>query len=300
MNDNYNKTKRGIINRVYNHQKSSSKIRGHNPPDYTFDELYEWVIFQSNFKELYNNWVKNGYQKDFTPSIDRLDESKGYSFNNIQLVTWKENYMKEAEKNKRKVNQYTINGKYVRTWGSIKEASENLSINHASISCVCYFKNKTAGGFVWRFANEYDNKNIEKVKIMYSGKAKKVAQYTLEGNLVQIYNSITEVYKQINISAGLISEACKGNRKSAGGYQWRYLEGNIVLNIGKIKRLHSGKPKKVAQYTKDNKLVNVFNSIKEAADALKIQSSSIVSVCKKKRKSTYGYVWKYIEGDNDE
>jgi hypothetical protein len=44
-----------------------------------------------NFKVLYKNWVKSGYEKNFRPSVDRLDSTKGYSFDNIRLVTWKEN-----------------------------------------------------------------------------------------------------------------------------------------------------------------------------------------------------------------
>jgi len=53
------------------------------------------VYKQPNFEELYNNWVKHGYDKWYKPSVDRLNDDKGYSFSNIQLVTWKENSDKQ-------------------------------------------------------------------------------------------------------------------------------------------------------------------------------------------------------------
>lgn len=37
------------------------------------------------------------------------------------------------------------------------------------------------------------------------------------------YKSIAEAARLLNISGGNISEAIKGNRKTAGGYRWRWL-----------------------------------------------------------------------------
>ena len=36
------------------------------------------------------------------------------------------------------------------------------------------------------------------------------------------WNGIKEVEKILKISNGNISECCRGNRKTAGGYIWRY------------------------------------------------------------------------------
>ena len=53
-------------------------------------------------------------------------------------------------------------------------------------------------------------------------KAKTVEQYDLEGNLVKIWNSIADIERQLNIKHTNICMCCKGNRKTTGGYTWRY------------------------------------------------------------------------------
>lgn len=45
-----------------------------------------------------------------------------------------------------------ITGEIIKQWDCIKEAKEELKIN-TNISSVCKGKRKTAGGFIWRYAN---------------------------------------------------------------------------------------------------------------------------------------------------
>ena len=48
----------------------------------------------------------------------------------------------------------------------------------------------------------------------------------------------------------------------------------------------------IVQYDKDNNIINKWNSIKEASDALHIASSHICECIKGKLKSTGGFIWK--------
>lgn len=84
------RTPKGMIHTIYNNQVKSSKRRGHHRPTYTKIELYNWVMSQSNFNKLYNDWVYSNYNVNLIPSVDSL----GYSINNIQLITWLENNIK--------------------------------------------------------------------------------------------------------------------------------------------------------------------------------------------------------------
>lgn len=43
----YRKTKKGLIEKIYDGQCYTSKTRGHNPPSYTKRELEIWVVNQS-------------------------------------------------------------------------------------------------------------------------------------------------------------------------------------------------------------------------------------------------------------
>lgn len=60
-----------------------------------------------------------------------------------------------------------------------------------------------------------------------------------------------------------------------------------------IENARIGHFKKINQYDLNNNFIKQWNSIIEASNTLKIDTSSISKVCKNKRKTAGGYVWKY-------
>jgi len=154
----YKKTKEGLVSSIYGSQRQKSKLRGHKPPNYTNLELRDWMFSQTNFKELYDNYINNDYDVSLKPSCDRIDDYKGYSFDNIRLVTWGENQkryyndVKNGINNKRSkaIMQYTLDGVFIKEYYSHRKASRETGI---SASCICYCCNGTtqrAGGFKWK------------------------------------------------------------------------------------------------------------------------------------------------------
>lgn len=172
----YRKTKEGLITGIYNSQRRSSKRRGYANPSYSRGEFISWCLEQELFHHLYELWVSSDYDMMEIPSVDRLDDYKPYSFDNIQLMTWRENKAKGhldevVGRNKKKskaVNQYDLNGNLIAVYHSTHNASRITGVHQAGISGVCngkvvkkgYKSNgeprsgvpKTAGGFIWRFA----------------------------------------------------------------------------------------------------------------------------------------------------
>jgi len=53
----------------------------------------------------------------------------------------------------KQVNQYSLNGEFIKTWDSIYEAEKFLKIKSSGISMVCKEKRKTAGGYKWEYKN---------------------------------------------------------------------------------------------------------------------------------------------------
>lgn len=53
-------------------------------------------------------------------------------------------------------------------------------------------------------------------------KSKKIQQFSLDGKLIAEYNSITEA--ELSAKVKHISDACRGIRKTAGGFIWKYKE----------------------------------------------------------------------------
>lgn len=52
---------------------------------------------------------------------------------------------------RRKINQLSMNGDYIQTFDSIKEAELALNIGSSHISAVCQGKRKSTGGFKWEY-----------------------------------------------------------------------------------------------------------------------------------------------------
>ena len=50
------------------------------------------------------------------------------------------------------VRQYTLDGEFIKEWGTIKEAATVLNIADTHISDCCKGKFKKSGGFIWRYA----------------------------------------------------------------------------------------------------------------------------------------------------
>lgn len=90
-------------------------------------------------------------------------------------------------------------------------------------------KNKLDQGSWFGIKNQLLESGIDEQDIIVRGNqrrcrsnVKTVSQYDLNGNYIQTYPSLSEAERQTNISRPNISNVCLGNRKSAGGYIWKF------------------------------------------------------------------------------
>ena len=159
------RTKAGIISTIYSAQKRKSIDRGMPTPSYSKEELREWLMSKELFHKLFNDYVNAGYESFSRPSIDRVDDNKPYTFDNIELVTWGVN-QDRAYKNLRKakndrhiaypVAQYSITGIHISDYVSFKEASRETGVDDYCIAlCARGLKGKKqAGGYIWKLIEE--------------------------------------------------------------------------------------------------------------------------------------------------
>ena len=66
--------------------------------------------------------------------------------------TGRKNIKKAIEKNKISVKQYSLAGKYIKTWSSMTEASLNTGTYKSLISNCIKGKRGSAGGYKWEIA----------------------------------------------------------------------------------------------------------------------------------------------------
>lgn len=155
----YKRSPKGHVSKIFNNQKTTSAKRGHPAPPYTRDELLDWVLNQPNFEKLYSDWVASGYDRNKAPSVDRLDDYKPYSFDNIRLVSWGENARKafkdcrEGRNNKRNtaVLQYSQAGEFLGEFHSAMEAGRTVGTKASHILNCCKGKHAHIAGFVWKY-----------------------------------------------------------------------------------------------------------------------------------------------------
>lgn len=155
----YCRTIPGLITHIYRGQRSSSKKRNMDMPNYSKVEFKNWILKQPNFEALFKSWVDSGYEKNLTPSVDRPDDYKPYTLDNIQLMTWGENRNKNYKDRKSGVNKkalkavtsYNETTKDIIEYYSISEASRRTRAKVSNIINCCKGTRKTAGGFKWKY-----------------------------------------------------------------------------------------------------------------------------------------------------
>jgi len=154
----FNRTLKGRIKYIYSAQRKNSRARKMNLPNYNKKQFYDWVLL-NGFYALWCQWVNSGYQKDFAPSPDRLDDYKPYTLENIRLVAWKENYDRSNRDERAGINrkrslsvkQYK-DGEFIKEYYSIRQAYRETKVDKADISKCCNKIRSSAGGFQWEFA----------------------------------------------------------------------------------------------------------------------------------------------------
>ena len=155
------KSKRTLITRMYCDQRSNSKRRGHRYPDYSKSDLTEWLWGKQIFHQLFDEWENSGREKNLIPSCDRVDNSKGYSLENIRLTTWGDNNRRGYAEhptgyaNKRAIGvRGTFPDGTTKIYGSIGEAGRDTETNKGHISRCCKGNLKFAGNIKWEYFKE--------------------------------------------------------------------------------------------------------------------------------------------------
>lgn len=125
-----------------------------------------------------------------------------------------------------------------------------------------------------------------------------IAQFDLEGNYIRTICSTSEAAKMVGANPQMIYNACRGEKHSAHGFQWRFLKDaeNLGMKLKPIKV--SPKYREIHQYTKDGEYIRSFDSIAQAAKQFGIKGSGgIKSVCDGRSRHSHGYRWSYEKVD---
>lgn len=187
---------------------------------------------------------------------------------------------------KRKIAQYTISGKFIKTFDSIQDAINATGIvNIASAVCGIY---KYCGDYQWKYftGNTDDIAEVET-------KEKTIYQYDLTGNLLKVWKSASLASKKFSnptAARTAIHNVCNGITRQAYGYYWSFKR--------KFEYNEYNKTKAVARYNDQGVFLESYSSLKEAAEAIGLKDSTSISNCiRGKSKHAKNFRWRFFYGN---
>lgn len=137
-----------------------------------------------------------------------------------------------------------------------------------------------------RYCTIYENNNNPN-----SDNVRPILQYTMSGEFICKWDSMTKACVGLGIKSHGISDVCRGKKPSAGGYQWKYYNANkpIPQKIAELKP----QKKAILQHTLNGDFVKKFDSITCAVKELGINVNQISQCLRAKRNSAGGFKWQY-------
>lgn len=164
------------------------------------------------------------------PCINHIDGNKqNNSIQNLEWCTYHENLIHAfatglktckygiEHHNHAEINQYDLQGNFIKLWYGFHEINRILGFNCANISACCSKRQHTAYGFIWRYKN--DNFPVSSTHKKHKPWTKKKVVCLTNG---VAYNSLSEASKCTGATVGQISSVCRGERKQTKGMVFRY------------------------------------------------------------------------------
>lgn len=189
------------------------------------------------------------------------------------------------------VYMFDLNGNYLRSFKSAREAAayiqpDNQDNARAAIKNNCLGTTSSSYGYFWSYTKEFTYINE---------RMKEVAQYTINGKFLRTFKSITEA--EVALSLNNITQAIY-KKGSAGGYQWRYFEGDTsdIPTLVNVKTKNLFLP--IIMFDKSGKIIKKFDCVKQCVNEYpELSASQINRVLNKTIKSHKGYTFKYQDDD---
>jgi group I intron endonuclease len=119
---------------------------------------------------------------------------------------------------------------------------------------------------------------------------KEVQQWSRDGSeFIRTFRSIEEATRETGADGSHICKVSKGERKTAGGFHWKFVQEEDVQTNEHLKFT------KIQQWSFDlTTLIAEYDTIREASEASKADVRGISRCCKGNGRSAGGFKWKVI------
>ena len=250
---------------------------------------------------------------------------------NLEWATYSEQSFKENKKNYKtsgkSINQYDLDGNFIKTWNKAIDVENELKINRKNILKVLKNKRKQSGGFIWKYniintlieneiwekyplENEVLVSNLGRIKIkdnnptygtlrkngycdvkIFSNKEKKYKTYRVHRLVCLTFLKNSENKPFVNHK-----DENRSNNKIEN-LEWMTNKENVNHSLNLNNRVKENKRSKIVIQIdpETNKVIKEYQSISVASRETKANYNSISWCCKKFRGQVFagGYKWSY-------
>jgi len=216
----------------------------------------------------------------------------------------------------RPIKQFDKFGNFIEEFLSITQAANKLNITHTNIWKVCNKINITAGDFQWRYVGEEDS---VKLNCKPRSLIRKIYQYSIKGEYIAGFSNAIDAAKvvekhnnkDIKSIAINIRKCCRKQSTISYNFQWRFYQvlfiDEIDLDEKKLSqisgiidsknRVNNGK--KIAQLTEDQKIIQIYSSVKEIKEKWLNKFNAISQCLQGHQAHSHGFQWKYINKEGE-
>lgn len=128
---------------------------------------------------------------------------------------------------------------------------------------------------------------------------KPVKQYTIDGVYVKEYKCIQDASEETGVNKGNISLCCNNERKTTGGYIWRFSdEGLTEEHLSWCNHNgHSDHWTAVCQYSKNGDFIQEYENMTLAGLAVNLDPAMIMACCRGIIKFAADFIWRYADDE---
>lgn len=132
-----------------------------------------------------------------------------------------------------------------------------------------------------------------------------VNKYTVDGEYIESYDSISEAAEVNNVLDGCVRACCNRKTKTSGGFIYRYANDDrpvVMTNkVSETQTVRDGRReyRAVNQYTLGGKFVRSYSSVVEAAQLMGVFASGVRACCNGKVRRCGNFRYVYADTDTD-
>lgn len=204
------------------------------------------------------------------------------------------------------INQYSLNGNFIKQFAAPYFAAKETGLLACNVGNAAYRSSTgISGGYIWRnngkdFSEndlnesqldslkerkKFNRTTAQKLSSSFS-RSRRVGRYNLNNILLDEYDSMAEAALKNDLKKDNIRACCRGYNKSGihAGFKWKWISDS-----------HPTTFKKVGRFSANNKLLEIFNSSKEAKETGLYSIAGISKACSGATEFYKGFIWKYLD-----